>query len=139
MKNTANKRVSDLVSQFSLPDRLCENENIYAIGKFDEIVIFDTITVNTGPWQENGVFVKKMDIYGNYVWAKSAYSESQFYHLSINTDANGNIFVSGSFRDHAYFGSYSLDGSNELEVFVAKMDADGNWLWAEKAYNLIIV
>ena len=50
-------------------------------------------------------------------------------------DSQGNSYVTGSFSGSASFGSTTLTASGGMDMFVAKMDHDGNWLWAKQAQS----
>jgi len=54
----------------------------------------------------------------------------------IAIDDFGNIYVTGTFCSVATFGPYSLTSSGSQDIFVAKIDANGNWQWATKAGGL---
>jgi hypothetical protein len=51
----------------------------------------------------------------------------------IAVDASGNSYVTGGFEGTATFGSTTLESSGSQDIFVAKLDNRGNWLWAKKA------
>ncbi|GAG02153.1 unnamed protein product, partial [marine sediment metagenome] len=51
----------------------------------------------------------------------------------IAVDATGNIYITGNFSDTATFGSYTLSSAGLNDIFVAKLDANGNFLWVERA------
>lgn len=52
----------------------------------------------------------------------------------ILTDGFGNVYVTGPFIGTVTFGTFVLTSPTNLsEIFVAKMDTDGNWLWAVSA------
>lgn len=77
------------------------------------------------------VFVTKLDSSGNFVWAKRAGGGNSALANGIALDAEDNCYITGYFDGNATFGTTvlsSLNGSND--VFVAKLDTDGNWLWA---------
>ncbi len=52
-------------------------------------------------------------------------------------DSEGNHYITGSFRNAATFGNFTLpsNGSSSSDVFVAKQDANGEFLWAVRAGN----
>lgn len=56
---------------------------------------------------------------------------------SIAVDANGNTFITGYFNEEATFGTTYLPMIDEhsKEVFVAKIDPDGNYLWVKRGSN----
>jgi len=102
------------------------NGNCYITGLFTGTVQFGSIPL-TGD-----VYIAKLDPDGNWLWAVSAVSNSANGY-SISTDINGNSYVTGYFCFNAQFGSIQLTGSGSYDVFIAKLDPDGNWLWAVKA------
>lgn len=52
---------------------------------------------------------------------------------SIATDANGNSYVTGTVIEPTIFGNTTISPVGDLNnVFVAKIDTNGNWLWAIK-------
>gem|GEM_PF-559541 len=79
------------------------------------------------------VFVAKMDVDGNWLWATKASGTDDDRGYGITRDTAGNIYVSGIFNGTATFGSYSLTGYGYNDIFVAKMDQYGVWQWATKA------
>jgi len=52
---------------------------------------------------------------------------------NITLDAVGNVDVTGYFTGTARFGATVLTSVGESDVFVAKLDATGNYLWAQSA------
>ena len=44
-------------------------------------------------------------------------------------DADGNIYVAGSFWETATFGDTTLISQGESDIYVAKLDRDGNFIW----------
>lgn len=86
----------------------------------------------------NDVFVAKLDAAGNYLWAVRAGGTSDDEASALTIDATGQVYLTGSYRGTASFGSLSLTapsngGAPGLDFFVAKLDANGNWQWATRA------
>ena len=52
---------------------------------------------------------------------------------SIAIDGNGNQYIIGCFDEIATFGNHTLTTGGGKDIFVAKLDSSGNWLWAVKA------
>lgn len=87
------------------------------------------------------VFVSKLDATGSFLWAKrwgSAASgdvpgpESG---TSITVDATGNVYTTGyiSYDDVDFDpgpAEYYIDSNGSDDIFVTKLDASGNFLWA---------
>jgi PKD repeat protein len=105
--------------------------NSYVTGYYQGTTVFGSTTL-TGSWN-NDIFVAKLDSTGNWLWAKKAGGSSHDYGYSIAVDNSGHSYVTGSFRGTAGFGSTTLTSSGGNDIFVAKLDSNGNWLWAKKA------
>ena len=81
----------------------------------------------------------------SWVWAKSACSLTAATNVtSITTDLLGNIFIAGNFRDSAMFGNTVYHPVGTANLFLAKYDSMGSFLWMQQArgansppYNLI--
>ena len=107
------------------------NGNSYVTGCFKETATFGAFTLTSSGGYD--VFVAKLDADGNWQWAKQAGGSGNNYGYGISVDANGNSYVTGRFEGTATFGADTLTSSGFLDVFVAKLDADGNWQWAKQA------
>jgi len=105
--------------------------NIYVTGTFAGTATFGSYTLYSSG--ENDIFVAKMDATGIWQWAIQAGGGSDDSGYRITIDDAGNSYVTGYFEDTATFGSYTLYSSGYDDIFVAKIDEDGNWLWATKA------
>jgi len=109
-----------------------DNGNSYVTGYYySGIATFGTTTLTSSGYED--IFVAKLDSNGNWLWAKQAGGTGHDYGLSIAVDANGNSYVTGYFDGSATFGTTTLISSGEDDIFVAKIDPNGNWLWAKKA------
>jgi type IX secretion system substrate protein/beta-propeller repeat-containing protein len=107
--------------------------NVYVTGEFSGTVDFDpgpgaqTLTA-TGA----DIFIGKFDASGNLIWVKSINQEGGY---SIAVDAAGNVYTTGLFFGTADFdpgpGTYTLTGAGSRDVFVSKLDASGNFIWAK--------
>jgi hypothetical protein len=69
----------------------------------------------------------------DWSWAKQAGGTSDDYSYGIALDSNGNSYVTGYFQGSASFGSTTLSSSGGDDIFIAKLDSNGNWLWARRA------
>lgn len=105
--------------------------NSYVIGSFRVTANFGSTTLTS--YGQDDVFVAKLDPNGNWLWAKQAGGASIDLGSHVSSEANGNSYVIGSFNGTASFGSNTLTSSGSFDVFIAKLDPNGNWLWAKKA------
>jgi hypothetical protein len=51
----------------------------------------------------------------------------------IGVDGDGNAYLTGHFQNVINFGTIALSSAGSREVFVAKVDAEGNFVWARRA------
>lgn len=106
--------------------------NSYVTGYFRDRATFGTILLQ-GPG--NNMFVAKRDPAGTVLWAVGIGRASG---NGIAVDASGNVFVTGGFTGTTSFGSFSLT-SNSVnapsagDIFAAKLDPTGVFLWAVRA------
>jgi hypothetical protein len=105
--------------------------NIYIIGNYNGNANFGTHALNTSG--STDIFVTKLDSEGNWVWAKSAGGSWSDAGRSIATDNSGNVYLTGDFERTAAFGTTTLSTPIYYDIFVAKLDTDGNWSWAKQA------
>ncbi len=106
--------------------------NCYVTGNFETNATFgNTTLISTF---RSDIFVAKLDTNGNWLWARRAGGTSNGDDgRSITTDSNGNSYVTGYFNSTATFGATSLTSFGERDIFIAKIDTNGNWLWAKGA------
>lgn len=110
--------------------------NCYVTGNYSGTTTFGSTTlISSG---SDDIFVAKLDTNGNWLWVKSAGSATSDIGYGISADAEGNSFVTGYFSDTATFGSNSLTSNGNNDIFVTKLDTNGNWLnMAEIELNIM--
>jgi len=108
--------------------------NIYVTGYFNSTATFGDHTLTSSGYPD--IFVAKLDVDGNWLWAAQAGGADTDCGRSIAFDSEGNAYITGSFVNMASFGSHTLTSIETTGIFVAKLDAEGNWLWAVKATGL---
>jgi Putative Ig domain/Beta-propeller repeat len=115
--------------------------NVYTTGFFEDInVDFDPSAGGILRLSSNGnkdVFVSKLDSSGNLVWAKSFGNRADDFGLSIAVDGSGNVYTTGFFAeenvdfDPSTGGTLPLTSNGANDVFVSKLNSDGNLVWAK--------
>ena len=113
--------------------------NVYVVGDF-----FESLDCDPGPGSfildsaggGRDIFVVKLDSTGDLVWAKRMGGESTDHGYNIAVDESGNVYTTGNFKTTADFdpgpGVYNLGaGNHTCDVFVSKLDADGNFVFAK--------
>lgn len=118
------------------------NGNVYTTGTFTGTVDFDPgvgVDIHTSASQDdiwNDIFIQKLDANGNFVWAKT-FGNSTDYDKghSIQVDVYGNVYVTGEFTGTIDFdpgaGINTLTSAGGNDIFVLKLDAGGNFVWAK--------
>ncbi len=121
--------------------KLDNSANIYITGNYNGTVDFDpsaaTYTIGSSTSQ---TFVLKLDASGNFVWAKSMYGGTGNAGYAIDVDASGNVYTTGGFKGTTDFdpgvGTANLASTGVgQDVFVWKLDVNGNYVWAKKFGN----
>ncbi len=108
--------------------------NVIVTGFFNESATFGETTLTGLPgYLEWDVFVAKYDAAGALLWVQSAGGALLDVGRAVAVDGSGNVIVTGSIRGSADFGGTTLTSAGELDVFVAKYDAEGVLLWAKSA------
>ena len=105
--------------------------NSYVTGYFHASATFGTMTLASNG--DHDIFISKLDTNGNWLWAKQAGGYIEDYGYSISTDSISNCYVTGYFRSSVNFGTTTLTYSGGMDIFVTKLDSNGNWLWAKQA------
>ncbi|MDY0151476.1 MAG: SBBP repeat-containing protein [Candidatus Cloacimonas sp.] len=106
--------------------------NVYMTGYFSGTASFGSTSL-AGSGSYSDIFVAKLDSNGNWLWAKQAGGSSDEYGYGIAVHSSGDVYLTGYFSGNASFGSTSLTSSGGYDIFVAKLDSNGNWLWAKQA------
>jgi hypothetical protein len=113
------------------------SNNVYVTGYYQGTCDFDpgaavANQTNAGAYD---IFVAKYSSTGTYTWAKKIGGDGYEQSVGIAVDASSNIYITG------YFGTTTLDfdpSANTAnltrlggtDMFMAKYDASGNYVWA---------
>jgi hypothetical protein len=110
--------------------------NIYTTGSFNTTVDFDPGT-SAFSMNATGIdaYLLKLDASGNFLFAKQITGPDKQVSFSIDLDAAGNIYLTGSFVDATDFdpgpGTYTITPfTSERNTFVARLNTSGNLSWA---------
>ena len=80
---------------------------------------------------ERDPWIGKVDSNGNWQWVRSVGTSAWSGTQAVATDAQGNSYVTGFIYGSATFGSTTVGGAGWYDAFLAKIDTNGNWLWAK--------
>jgi hypothetical protein len=113
--------------------------NVYTTGTFDGTADFDPGSGTASLTSAGGtdIFIQKLDAAGNYVWAKGMGSSNIATEIGygITVDDASNAYITGTFRSTVDFdpgsGTANLTSAGGIDVFILKLDTDGNYVWAK--------
>lgn len=113
------------------------NGNVYITGFFTGKIDFmpgpDSLIINS-----YGMYVMKFSSNGSFRFLKTMPGIA--YGRAICTDASGNIFLTGAFKNTVDFdpgsATHNLTASTPSEIFASKLDSSGNFIWASPSPGL---
>jgi hypothetical protein len=117
--------------------------NVYTTGYFAGTADFDpgvgVTSYSTATVSNQDVFISKLDVTGNFVWAKQ-FTGSSGGRLAygIALDALGDVYTTGNFNNNtdfdpsAAFFTLMPISPNNTEIFISKLTSAGNFVWAKK-------
>lgn len=113
--------------------------DVYTTGSFEGVVDFDPGAGVFSMTSAGGsdIFIQKLDAIGNFVWAKRiGGSVGSDEGMAISIDATANLYITGSFLGTVDFdpnaGVSNLTSAGARDIFVLKLDASGNLVWAKR-------
>ena len=112
--------------------------NVYIVGAFQGTADFDpgAGTLNLTSNGSDDVFVTKLDVAGNSVWARALGGTSQDVGSGVGLDAAGHVYIAGRFAGTVDFdpgpGTFNLTSAGAHDAFVIKLDSAGNFVWAKQ-------
>jgi len=114
--------------------------NIFLTGRYDltlDADPSDDVYTLSGPggntFGEN-IFIIKWEDNGNFLWANSLTSDvSGFVSNDLSVDINGNVIITGQFRDTVDFDPgpevTNVISNGNTDVFLLKLDSNGDFVW----------
>src|SRR5690606_21731654 len=134
------KRIGGTSSDFGNAIAIDGVGNVYTTGRFSDVVDFDpgtgTFNLNGGYGYYFDVFVSKLNVNGEFVWAKRIGGNGVDVGHAITLDGNNNVYTTGFFTGTVDFdpgtGTHNLASTGANDIFISKLDVNGNFLWANK-------
>ena len=106
--------------------------NAYVTGNIGGTMRFNGGAITLNLQRESDPFFAKISNDGNWLSAQSVGTSAWSSGYDMETDAEGNQFVTGYYYSTASFGSTSLSSSGWYDAFVGKINSSGVWQWAIK-------
>ena len=132
------KQMGGSLTDHGLSITIDNSGNVYTTGFFEGTADFDpgVGTTNLTSIGASDIFIQKLDTFGNLLWVKQMGGSFWDEGLSITIDNNGNIYTTGLFSITVDFdpgaGTTNLTSAGDYDIFIQKLDALGNLLWAKQ-------
>ncbi len=112
--------------------------NVYTTGTFSSTADFDpgpgNYYLTSDGWDD--IFVSKLDVNGNFIWAKQFGGTDNGYGKGITADASGNVYITGSFQGTVDFdpgpGILEYFGGGNTDIFLVSLNSSGDLNWANE-------
>ena len=132
------KQMGGVSTEVGLEIVVDDNGNIYATGYFMGTTDFDPGAGNvvlTSNGNED-IYIQKLDSNGSLIWVKQIGGTSIDLGRSMAVDNNSDIYITGTFAGTVDFdpgtGTFSLTSNGVEDIFVQKLDPDGNLIWVKQ-------
>jgi len=134
------KQFGSTLTDIAFSIALDQSNNVHTTGYFSGTVDFDpgvgvSNMTSSGP---TDIFVSKLDVSGNFVWAKQFAGGGTNFSAGrgISVDVSGNVYTTGHFAGTIDFdpgaGIFNMTHSNSQDAFISKLDISGNFVWAKQ-------
>lgn len=141
------KVITGFTTGFSI--RTTPNANhLFISGVYRGTVVIGNDTVfSSGVTTTINTFVARMDINGNFLWARTSGTSSTTANVytgnnTLAVDGSGNIYLGGNFHESAIFGTTTLTQSicpgsfcDDTEPYLVKYDLSGNIIWVRQGFG----
>lgn len=130
------KKIGEGVEEMQMTSDL--SGNIYSAGSFNQLADFDpgAGVFNLNPVGSNNTFISKLDLNGNFLWAKQIATSRTGRKFEIDVDNAGNVYVPGSFQGTVDFdpgtGIFNLTGTGRIDLYILKLNTSGNFIWVKQ-------
>ena len=130
------KQFGGVLSEYPLALALDADGHVYLTGDFKGTVDFnsgsgDATLISAG---NEDIFILKVDGNGDFIWVKQMGGKGVDKGTSISVDAQGNVYTTGHYMQTVDFdpgdGVFNMTSSGGSNIFVQKLDTNGNFLWA---------
>ncbi|MFN4235055.1 MAG: SBBP repeat-containing protein [Bacteroidia bacterium] len=113
------------------------NGFLYIVGRFSGTIDFDpspnVLNFTSNGW--NDIFIVKLNVNGDFIWAKQIGGSNDDYALAITHDDNNGLYFTGYFGGTVDFnpgaGIFNLTSINGIDVYICKLNDSGDFVWAK--------
>jgi len=105
--------------------------NFFITGYIYGNTMIDTVHLNTTSATSTDIFIAKYKPWGDFVWARKCDSYLGDNPYAIDTDWQGNSYLTGYFQNVTTFGNYTIHAEGYNDAFLVKYNYDGICEWAK--------
>lgn len=102
--------------------------NVLVTGHYEDSAMFGTTIIHSAGLQN--AFLAKYNAQGQLQWATYGGGLYNAWASSVGVDSQGNSYITGAFKDTAWFGPHQIITYGVNDVFLAKCSPSGSWIWA---------
>ncbi|GJQ21227.1 MAG: hypothetical protein HBSIN02_15820 [Bacteroidia bacterium] len=107
--------------------------NVYVVGTFtSDTLRLGGLSVRRAGSLVGDFFLAKLNSSGILQWIKSSETAQSATCYGVALDADGNVYIAGSFIGTATFGSMTVT-TTTTDAFIAKLTPDGNYVWVQRS------
>ena len=127
---------SPILGDFSSELKSLPSGKVVSVGAFNGDIDLDpgSNTLNTSSNGGYDAYIQMVDINGKLLWARTFGSSTNDILYDVDTDDSGNVYACGYFSGTTDFdpgpGNYILTPAAGIDLFVMKLDSNGNFEWA---------
>lgn len=103
--------------------------NVYVVGNFSGEATFGGTTLTNEAYYSS-IFISKVDVSGQFLWAKQVRQIDYGTASAVSLDPAGNLAIGGNFSGTTEFGNIVLDSGGVGRGFLAKLTPNGDFLSA---------
>jgi len=107
------------------------NGDAYVVGAFYDHTYFGNLSMNR--LKDLDGFVTKVNkSTGNFTWIEIFGGNLADNATSIAIDSADRVYITGYYQGNIEFGTTTLQNPGAQSAFIAAIDKDGNWVWANE-------
>ncbi len=126
--------VTGIQDSMVIPLKLATDDsgNLFVLGWYGTTLCNIDTFVLANPSYHTMLFLAKYSPTGNVIWAKNVAPVETIAFSRVGVDVSGAVYVTGSFNlPTISIGMTTLVNHGGDDVFIAKYDANGNYIWAQ--------
>jgi len=131
------KRISGLANDYTSDVFVDDSLNIYVTGRTKAASTFydDNNQISPVNFGHTDAFIAKYDKDGNLKWATQMGSPLPEWGWGITVDKWGYVYCTGELSDTSIFGTDTIISAGSRDVFITKLDNNGNYIWTKSFGN----